>query len=98
MLYSAVVLTLVGVLLPVVLGTVLRMVHTQLLPVRNIPQPPLAGWLTGHLHLLKRYDYHRQVLEWANQLGPIFRFRIFFRTTVVVSDPALVQQVLYLLE
>lgn len=89
----AALLALVGIVLPALLGTALRVLHTQIIAVRCIPQPPLAGWLSGHLRLLARNDYYRQVLAWANELGPVFRFRIFFRTNIVVSDPVLVQQV-----
>lgn len=84
---------LFATLVPMLLGSVLRVMCTYLIHLKSIPQPALAGWLTGHLKPLARNDYYHQVLAWANEFGPVFRFRIFFRTTIVVSDPALVQQV-----
>lgn len=82
-----------GLLLPALLGKVMRMVRRHLHLLTKIPRPPTTGWLTGHLRPLARNDYYRQVLEWANQLGPVYSFRVFYRTTVVVSDPTLAQQV-----
>lgn len=89
----SVLLALLGIFVPALMGSLLRIVHSQFWKVRHIPQPPVSGWLTGHLLPLARNDYYHQVLEWANQLGPVFRFRIFFRTNIVVADPVLVQQV-----
>lgn len=68
---AATCLALLGVLLPMLFGSALRMVR-KIHRLNSIPKPPLAGWLTGHPRLLMHFHYHRQMLAWANELGPVY--------------------------
>lgn len=59
----------------------------------KIPGPP-AYMFAGHIPYLMRPDYHVAALEWANKYGGIARFSLGPQPIVLVSDPALVQQIL----
>ena len=61
--------------------------------VSDLPSPPGCG-VTGHLKLLKRPDIHRLFQQWALEYGSLYRLRLAHQKAVVISDRALVQQIM----
>jgi cytochrome P450 len=61
--------------------------------IADLPGPRGWPWV-GNLFQLKRDVIHQGVERWCEQYGPLFRFRIGRRQLVVVSDHALINEVL----
>ncbi|GFH16777.1 uncharacterized protein HaLaN_13268, partial [Haematococcus lacustris] len=63
---------------------------SALLDLRKIPGPWTTGLpLFGNMFQVMRLDYHRLLLQWANQFGGIYRVRALWIDSVVVTDPKL---------
>ncbi len=61
--------------------------------IADLPGPPGWPWV-GNLFQLKRDVIHQGVERWCERYGSLFRFRIGRRQLVVVSDHALINEVL----
>lgn len=59
----------------------------------QLPTPPTRSIL-GHVHYLKQGNVHRQMLEWKNQLGEIYRLRVGIKQALVVTEPELIREIL----
>ncbi|KAL6749937.1 cytochrome P450 [Haematococcus lacustris] len=67
-----------------------RQRRSALLDLRKIPGPWTTGLpLFGNMFQVMRLDYHRLLLQWANQFGGIYRVRALWIDSVVVTDPKL---------
>ena len=64
----------------------------QRLDLDKLPSPP-SSWPFGHLGLLAP-NFHRVLSGWANDLGTMYRIKIFGMDGVIVSDPVLVGKIL----
>lgn len=58
------------------------------------PPGPLPHLIVGSLPDIGEEIKLSNYLKWAQEYGPIFRFRIFNINCYMISDPALVQEVL----
>ncbi|KAK9801866.1 hypothetical protein WJX73_003752 [Symbiochloris irregularis] len=75
------------------LTSAVRAAHQRSLALRGLPGPQYG--LLGILPFLRaRKDLHRQVTEWAEQYGPIFKVRCINYHAVVITDPVLATCVL----
>ncbi|MDB2384749.1 cytochrome P450 [Endozoicomonas sp.] len=61
--------------------------------IDDLPAPPVSG-LLGHLKDAKSPDAHRCYQAWAEAFGGLYRLRLAHKKMVVVSDRALVHQLL----
>jgi len=74
-------------------GTGTRAVPARLRRPADLPGP--RAWpLVGNIFDLDLPRLHQVYEEWAKEYGPLYVFRLATQRVVVVSDPALVQQIL----
>ena len=55
----------------------------------QMPTPPGANFILGHLLLINPLKLHLIFIRWTNKLGSIYRFRMLHENFVVVTDPKL---------
>ncbi|KAF6823070.1 cytochrome P450 2D18 [Colletotrichum plurivorum] len=55
---------------------------------------PSTRPIVGNEHLIPRLNAHLKFTEWARQYGGIYTLKRFTNTTVIVSDPGLVKELL----
>lgn len=53
----------------------------------KIPMAKVDNWLLGNMPTFTSEQVHKHLSELANELGPIYRFRILHLENVVLSDP-----------
>ena len=63
------------------------------LDLDKIPMPPVKA-LTGHMTQLLAPNFHRVFTAWAETYGTVYRISILGFPGVVVSDPAIIGQLL----
>ncbi|KAF6798852.1 cytochrome P450 2D18 [Colletotrichum sojae] len=63
-------------------------------PDRLSQTGPPTRPIVGNEHLIPRSNAHLKFTEWARQYGGIYALKRFTNTTVVVSDPGLVKELL----
>ncbi|KAM8807968.1 cholesterol 24-hydroxylase [Eudromia elegans] len=100
------VLASLGVLVLLFLGALLLAfgvycgyVHWVHMKYDHIPSAPRESFLLGHLpiwwRMMKKNELIQDLfVEWAKKYGPILRFNVFHRVSVMVLDPEGVKEVL----
>ena len=67
---------------------------TPMIPMSALPMP--AGLpLLGNALQIQPTRIHRQLEEWASQLGSAYRLRLGAKTLMVMTDPALIREALH---
>lgn len=61
--------------------------------LKTLPSPN-QHWLKGSVGQFEPIKFHQFMQEQANELGPIYQFRLFTKNIVVISEPSEVAQLL----